>query len=256
MNRVMARFLIISLTLHVIAIAMWNPSIHLIQPSSTSIHVTLHKLTTGKSFESQNNVHAANVHESPNIEPSLKQRQERLKKSSEQRVLVHKAGITGGNQDNHLPVRKNKAPLSGTTATSYNLAKPTTINRKSFTEVENWSSEKTSVTGDTPLRRDESLVKQKTKIVDYLQQQLAQYFSYPFIARKRGWQGTVLLQFRIESNGYIKDIRIQKSSGYSILDRSAVKSLRRVGRIPITDWLDNNTVTDLELPVEFKFNKG
>ncbi|NOR50983.1 MAG: hypothetical protein GQ470_00035, partial [Gammaproteobacteria bacterium] len=41
-----------------------------------------------------------------------------------------------------------------------------------------------------------------------LQQALSNHFSYPFLARRRGWQGEVILAFTLESDGQILDIRI------------------------------------------------
>jgi TonB family protein len=257
MSLVMNRFLFLSLTLHLVVIAIWDPSMRLSQPSSRTIHVALHQLPIGENSESQSRFHVTNDHvKSTNREPSLKRHQKLLKKPSEKRISVHKANTTGRkNQDNPLPKQKTGSLLSGATTTSNNVAKPAMTNTTLFTVIEKSTAEKNRLVADNHLRRGESSLISKTKIVNYLQQQLAQYFSYPYIAVKRGWQGTVLLQFRIEANGDIKKIHIQKSSGYSILDRSAIKSLSRVGRIPIADWLDN-TVTNLELPVEFKFNEG
>ncbi len=64
-----------------------------------------------------------------------------------------------------------------------------------------------------------------------MQDELARHFLYPPLARKRGWQGEVLLAFRLESDGSILDARIARSSGYGMLDRAALDSLGRVGRL-------------------------
>lgn len=52
---------------------------------------------------------------------------------------------------------------------------------------------------------------------------------YPRIATKRGYQGTVLLEVLVNRNGSVGDLRVSTSSGYSILDRAAMKSVK--------DWL-------------------
>ncbi len=64
-----------------------------------------------------------------------------------------------------------------------------------------------------------------------LQQEIARYFSYPLLARRRGWQGEVLLAFRLEADGRIVDARIARSSGYGILDRAALTALGKVKRV-------------------------
>jgi len=56
-------------------------------------------------------------------------------------------------------------------------------------------------------------------------------FRYPMLARKRGWQGKVVLALNINLQGKIARIVVQKSSGYKILDRNAVKTFEAIGSI-------------------------
>lgn len=50
---------------------------------------------------------------------------------------------------------------------------------------------------------------------------------YPKLARKRGWQGRVVLSVHINEEGRPVDIQIKQSSGYKILDRAALKALKK-----------------------------
>ena len=49
---------------------------------------------------------------------------------------------------------------------------------------------------------------------------------YPRLARKRGYQGTVVLDVLVDQNGRVVDIRLFTSSGHSILDRKAMESIK------------------------------
>lgn len=49
---------------------------------------------------------------------------------------------------------------------------------------------------------------------------------YPLLARKRGYQGTVVLEVLVSTDGKAASIRLSRSSGYSILDRAAIKGVR------------------------------
>ncbi|MFV9645086.1 MAG: TonB family protein [Desulfobacterales bacterium] len=49
---------------------------------------------------------------------------------------------------------------------------------------------------------------------------------YPVMARKRGYKGTVVLEVLVEQNGRVGDLRLFASSGHSILDRSAMASVK------------------------------
>jgi len=49
---------------------------------------------------------------------------------------------------------------------------------------------------------------------------------YPLIARRRGFQGTVVLEVMVDRNGRVGDLRVFNSSGYKVLDSAAEESVR------------------------------
>ena len=49
---------------------------------------------------------------------------------------------------------------------------------------------------------------------------------YPLIARRRGYQGKVLLEVLVKKDGKPGSIRLARSSGYEILDRAAIKGVK------------------------------
>jgi len=50
--------------------------------------------------------------------------------------------------------------------------------------------------------------------------------SYPRAARKRGWQGTVVLSVFVDENGQVENLWVLTSSGYNLLDNAAVNAVR------------------------------
>lgn len=50
---------------------------------------------------------------------------------------------------------------------------------------------------------------------------------YPKLARKRGYQGTVILEVLVDRKGRAADLRIFTSTGYPILDRVAMESVKK-----------------------------
>ena len=50
---------------------------------------------------------------------------------------------------------------------------------------------------------------------------------YPVLAKKRGYQGTVVLEVLVDLNGRVSDLLVFKSSGYSALDRKASESVKK-----------------------------
>ena len=49
---------------------------------------------------------------------------------------------------------------------------------------------------------------------------------YPRLARKRGYQGMVVLDVLVDQNGRVGDLRLFTSSGHSILDRRAMEAVK------------------------------
>lgn len=73
---------------------------------------------------------------------------------------------------------------------------------------------------------------------------------YPAIARVRGYEGVVLVSAEVLPDGRVGSMKIRKSSGYAILDQSAIEAVRpwkfepakKYGS-PLTVWVD--------LPIKF-----
>jgi len=59
---------------------------------------------------------------------------------------------------------------------------------------------------------------------------------YPRRARREGWQGTVVVQIVLNSNGTIKSLNLIKSSGYPVLDNAALNAVR--------GWVFSSNVPD------------
>lgn len=73
---------------------------------------------------------------------------------------------------------------------------------------------------------------------------------YPAIARVRGYEGVVLVSAEILPDGRVGEVKIRKSSGYAILDQSAIQAVKpwkfepaRKSGNPFTAWV--------ELPIKF-----
>jgi protein TonB len=47
-----------------------------------------------------------------------------------------------------------------------------------------------------------------------------------------GWQGKVLLSFIITADGLVREFKIIKSSGFAMLDKSAVESVKDTAPFP------------------------
>jgi protein TonB len=85
---------------------------------------------------------------------------------------------------------------------------------------------------------------------------LGEHFTYPWIARRRGWEGEVRLALRVGAAGRVSDLRVVKTSGYAILDRAALRSARHIRAVPeAARWLRGRHL-DIVVPVEYRLVNG
>ena len=68
----------------------------------------------------------------------------------------------------------------------------------------------------------------KIRIATHLQR----YKRYPLAAAARGQQGTAELQFTVDRNGHVMSARLQRGSGYALLDEETLALIRRAQPLP------------------------
>jgi TonB family protein len=96
---------------------------------------------------------------------------------------------------------------------------------------------------DTPREKQDSLVRQAGAVVNtettsmtaapdaaWMRDAVPLYQSnpppvYPVLAKKRGYEGVVVLRVLVNSDGTVGDVQVAGSSGYGILDRAAGRSV-------------------------------
>ncbi|MFK5915823.1 MAG: TonB family protein [Woeseiaceae bacterium] len=97
--------------------------------------------------------------------------------------------------------------------------------------------------------------KSKERIASIIYKELNRHFNYPRLAIKRSWEGKVLLSLRVTPSGKIKNIQLNTSSGYDVLDQAAIKSLSKVEFLPeMSSWLVFDI--DLNFPIVYQLIEG
>jgi TonB family protein len=73
---------------------------------------------------------------------------------------------------------------------------------------------------------------------------------YPEEARREGWSGTTWVDVSVGSDGKIKELAVQQSSGFTILDEQAIRMVDRISLWWIPQRLRNREVK-VAVPVAF-----
>jgi protein TonB len=66
----------------------------------------------------------------------------------------------------------------------------------------------------------------------YVKDLITRNLTYPVVARRMKWQGTVVVSFVVLENGRVEDIRIVTGSGHSVLDKNVVATIKKVQPLP------------------------
>lgn len=77
---------------------------------------------------------------------------------------------------------------------------------------------------------------------------------YPQIAREQGWEGTVVLRIKVNRGGSVDAITTRKSSGFPILDDSALQSVKKWTFKPAKDGEFAIPAT-VDLPIRFDLDE-
>jgi len=75
--------------------------------------------------------------------------------------------------------------------------------------------------------------------------------AYPLRAREQGWAGSVWLQLRIGSDGGVEEVRLEQSSGYPLLDETAIEAVRNWNFEPAR-LAGRAIATTVRVPIRFR----
>ncbi|MBI1953168.1 MAG: energy transducer TonB [Candidatus Omnitrophica bacterium] len=79
--------------------------------------------------------------------------------------------------------------------------------------------------------------------------------AYPWAARLRGWQGTVVLRVSVAASGLPERVEIAVSSGHAVLDQAALEALRAWRFVPARKG-SQAVAGVVEIPVTFKLDES
>lgn len=84
-----------------------------------------------------------------------------------------------------------------------------------------------------------------------LSREIAKHINYPGIAKMRGWQGIVEIDFQLDGNGKILSQKIHTSSGFEVLDKQALEMVKK-SNFPLPPEVLKNSAFNVTVPVSFR----
>ncbi len=227
-NTNLAVFLLLSVGLHIVLIASWHTD-EAVQLAITEAGAPLRvALSEPQQQQQRQAVEADKTETSINASKPL------------QRVTVNKPvpyrPVITRQSEQQAPMRTAQAVSSTLTTSPQHEPEP----------VQNESSQAATST------RHDHQQWLNARIQKQLQIKIAFHRNYPGLAIRNAWEGRVRLGIRVQANGDLSNIHVIDSSGYRILDRAALKSVRHIATLPgAGSWLQGQTI-DVILPVIYK----
>lgn len=105
-----------------------------------------------------------------------------------------------------------------------------------------------NATGGAPAPQPGAALKGRADLVSLIHAAIFRAKYYPLMAKKRGIEGTATVQFMVNSKGYPENIRVNRSSGWEILDSAATVTVEKAAPFPVLEGT-------LEVPISFRINE-
>lgn len=96
----------------------------------------------------------------------------------------------------------------------------------------------------------------KEQLRAHLIRLMGAHFTYPFLARKHGWEGEVTLSFQVTHTGMIEHIQVSRGSGHGVLDKAAVAALTKIQQVDAGPLPWSWETLELDLPVIFRLTES
>ncbi|GJL49892.1 MAG: hypothetical protein NPIRA01_11190 [Nitrospirales bacterium] len=82
----------------------------------------------------------------------------------------------------------------------------------------------------------------------------AEHPTYPRFAREQGWEGITVVRITVETDGHVISAATQKSSGFPILDESAVQTVKQWIFTPAKNG-EFHVASTVDLPIRFDLDQ-
>jgi protein TonB len=251
-NNTLPVFIVISCAIHAL---LWFGQFEILTPEHTTAASKTSRPLQVTLYAPKQKQSAVN----PQPEPSQPDREKTSQGKSKplKRVMV---AIKNDSNSQTQNVKKFEYSVgthtTSASSTSNSLPDPQPIQVNLQTEIaDNGKAENNVINPIAAITIDDikTLTQQQTaRITAQLNQAFDQYFNYPRLAQRNGWQGIVKLGLRIESNGQLSHIRLLSTSGFPVLDQAAIETLNRISTLHDVDiWL-NGLHFDTVLPIQYK----
>ncbi len=110
--------------------------------------------------------------------------------------------------------------------------------------------------GSAPVSKSKTLMlntselKYQSYLIE-LKHKIEQYWEYPRMAAMRGWEGKLFIDLTIQRDGTLSEIKLSRSSRYSILDDAAITAIKLSA--PFTTFPEDFDINEIKIHGQFVY---
>ena len=86
-----------------------------------------------------------------------------------------------------------------------------------------------------------------------LREKIARTLEFPRLAKRLGYSGTTHVELALSKTGIVRDLKVSKPSGYDILDKAAILTLKKV--LQTTKPPESIAIEQLVIPIAFNLKR-
>jgi len=173
---------------------------------------------------------------SPSLRGQTMRREEKRTNRPQEVVKEEIKGVTETPPQDHITeeLSEEQVPVAGEKAPVVPATKPSLSNNSGQADQirDSRSAHIASVSSSGGNSIEEARQRYIKEHFSYIRDIITRNLSYPYMARKMGWSGRVTLSFIVSESGAAMDIKILESSGFDLLDRNAVETVKKVSPFP------------------------
>lgn len=255
-------FVILSLVLHIILItalvAIFLPERRILRNAQTPISVGILTQTNGidnakdnsldsiarnvskrKETQKTNEPREKGIFQEDDNEKTIKKIDQEKEKTTAKEHVKEKASVSSGSSAIETEIASNEIAFSDTDKETNNQRTARLISNENMNLERDFGTD--SLSRNIERAFPDYKVNPKPR--------------YPTLARRKGYEGTILLRVFVLETGGVGKVELEKSSGYEILDESALKAVKKWVFIPGKN--DGKPVPSwVTVPIKFQLKSG
>lgn len=130
------------------------------------------------------------------------------------------------------PITESQVPIPSVQPRTEQVAAKSEGHSVASSRTDSASVDKRGTDGASGNSEDKARTRYLKEHFGYIRDTIMKNLSYPHMARKMGWEGRVTVSFIVYESGHVENIKILESSGFGMLDKSAVETIKRVCPLP------------------------